>query len=83
MCTLPQVVVWDIRVRRCAARQLGAYGPAKHPVLATFRLHDALADVPGLAQQTIIPWRTAVTLTSDPCDPRRVAFSLGCGWHGT
>lgn len=77
-----QILVWDVRGGRSAAAQLGAYGPAKHPILTAFRVHDALEAVPGLAQQTRIPLRTTVDLLIDPCDPRRVAFSLGCGWHG-
>lgn len=77
-----QVVMWDIRKGRSAVHQLGAYGPATHPVLTVFRLKNALAAVPGLASETHIPDSKLTQLLLDPCDGSRAGYTLACGWQG-
>ena len=77
-----QIIMWDIRKGRSAAHQLGAYGPARHPVLAVWQLRDALASVPGLASETPIPDSRLTQLLLDPCDGTRAGFTLACGWQG-
>ena len=42
-----QVLMWDVRGGRAPTAQLGAYGPARHPLLASVKLRNALAAVPG------------------------------------
>ena len=79
---LVQIIMWDIRKGRSAAHQLGAYGPAKHPVLAVWQLRDALAAVPGLASETPIPDSRLTQLLLDPCDSTRAGYTLACGWQG-
>lgn len=74
--------MWDVRGGRAATAQLGAHGPARHPLLAAVRLRAALAAVPGLTAQTPLPGTALQSLLLDPCDPRRVAFSLPSGWQG-
>ena len=39
--------MWDVRGGRAPTAQLGAYGPARHPLLASVKLRNALAAVPG------------------------------------
>ena len=46
MCAM-QVLMWDVRGGRAPTAQLGAYGPARHPLLAAVRLKSTLAAVPG------------------------------------
>ncbi|KAK9908096.1 hypothetical protein WJX75_002692 [Coccomyxa subellipsoidea] len=77
-----QVLMWDVRGGRAPTAQLGAYGPARHPLLASVKLKNSLAAVRGLTHQTYLPVTAVRSLTLDPCDPRRAAFSLHCGWHG-
>ncbi len=75
--------MWDVRGGRAPTAQLGAYGPARHPLLSAVRLRTALAAVPGLTQQTLLPRTSLESLILDPLDPRRAAFCLNCGWQGT
>ncbi|EIE21323.1 hypothetical protein COCSUDRAFT_56546 [Coccomyxa subellipsoidea C-169] len=77
-----QVLMWDMRGGRSPTAQLGAYGPARHPLLAAVRLRAALAAVPGLTQQTHLPGTSLLSLILDALDPRRAAFCLPCGWQG-
>ncbi len=74
--------MWDMRGGRSPTAQLGAYGPARHPLLAAVRLRAALAAVPGLTQQTHLPGTSLLSLILDALDPRRAAFCLPCGWQG-
>lgn len=80
--TRAQVLVWDMRGGRAPARQLGARGPEQHPLLAAFRLHEALGRVPDLASQTDVPASSVDALLADPRDDRRAAFALASGWAG-
>ncbi|CAL8463224.1 g2758 [Coccomyxa elongata] len=77
-----QVLMWDVRGGRAPTAQLGAYGPARHPLLSAVRLRAALAAVPGLTQQTPLPGTSLLSLILDPLDPRRAAFCLPSGWQG-
>jgi hypothetical protein len=77
-----QVLVWDMRGGHAPVRALGAHGPARHPLLASFRLRDALARVPELASQAPLPASPLHALLMDPRDSCRAAFSLACGWAG-
>ena len=77
-----QVLMWDVRGGRAPTAQLGAYGPARHPLLSAVRLRAALAAVPGLTQQTPLPGTSLLSLILDPLDQRRAAFCLPSGWQG-
>lgn len=74
--------MWDIRKGRSGAPQLGAYGPAKHPILAVLRLRDALAAVPGLKAETRIPESSLTHLRLDPMADTRAGYVLANGWQG-
>ena len=77
-----QIVMWDIRKGRSGVHQLGAYGPAKQPVLATISMRKALASIPGLSAETHIPAPCLCQLLLDPLDDTRAGYTLGCGWQG-
>ncbi|BDA44553.1 hypothetical protein COCOBI_06-0290 [Coccomyxa sp. Obi] len=77
-----QALMWDVRGGRAPTAQLGAYGPARHPLLSAVRLRTALAAVPGLTQQTPLPGTSLLSLILDPLDQRRAAFCLPSGWQG-
>ena len=77
-----QIIMWDIRKGRSGVHQLGAYGPAKQPVLAVISIRKALAAIPGLSLETHIPDCTLHQLLLDPLNDTRAGYTLGCGWQG-
>ena len=78
-CESGQILMWDLRGGHTPVQALSAHGPARHPLLACFHLRGALGRVPDLAAQAASALRA---LLVDPCDPRRAAFTLACGWAG-
>ena len=78
-CESGQVLVWDLRGGHAPVQALGAHGPARHPLLASFHLRGVLARAPSLAAQSASALHS---LLVDPGDPRRAAFTLACGWAG-
>ena len=77
-----QIILWDIRKGGPRVHQLGAYGPAKQPVLAVISMQKALAAIPGLSSETHIPASNLNQLLLDPLDDTRAGYTLGCGWQG-
>lgn len=77
-----QIIMWDVRKSRSGVHQLGAYGPARQPILAVISLRRALAAIPGLSSETHIPDANLYQLLLDPLDDTRAGYTLGCGWQG-
>ncbi len=77
-----QIILWDVRKGGSGVHQLGAYGPAKQPVLAVIGIRNALAAIPGLSAETRIPASNVHQLLLDPLDDTRAGYTLTCGWQG-
>lgn len=76
-----EVKAWDLRGGSSSTMRFGGT-VHHHPLLASVNLRHALTAVPGLARQTAIPSSAVQSMQLDPCDPRRLAFHLACGWSG-
>ncbi|CAL5224846.1 g7602 [Coccomyxa viridis] len=76
------IILWDVRKGGSGVHQLGAYGPAKQPVLAVIGIRNALAAIPGLSAETRIPASNVHQLLLDPLDDTRAGYTLTCGWQG-
>lgn len=63
--------------------QLGAYGLAKHLILAIINMRKVVAAIPGLALPTPVPNSQLRQVLLDPLNDSRAGYTFACDWQGT